>query len=198
MNKFDENKLYIFSKEKYKVSHGKITELAELLHNRIVDVENKYIGTITVDNEEYIVFPYSCNEISIEVYSNEEGNVYNEIKEEQDNSNETYMLKEGFISMDDPITSFLDRLLDMELDNNDSEEEEERDDGRLDKFDLNKKYIFDKNLISNDIEVSDWADRLDGKEVDIKSPSLGYIYDKESDFSYFISPLWSRELKEDK
>ena len=196
MNKFDENKLYIFSKEKYRVFNGKITELAELLNNRIVNVENKYIGTITVDNEEYIIFPYNCNEISIEVYSTKEGNVYNEhVEDEQDNSNETYMLKEGFISMDDPITSFLDRLVAMGLD--ESEEKEEREDDRLNKFDLNKKYIFDKNLISDDIVVGDWVDRINGREIDVKSYSLGYIYDEESDFNYFISPRWCRELKED-
>ena len=195
MNKFDKNKLYIFSKEKYKLHNGEITPIALLLNNRIVDVEDEHMGVVTVANEEYIVFPYSCNEISIEVYSNEEGNVYNEIKEEQDNSNETYMLKEGFISMDDPITSFLDRLVAMGLD--ESEEKEEREDDRLDKFDLNKKYVFDKNLISDNIVFGDWADRLNGKEIDIKSPMLGYIYDEESDFNYFISPLWSK-IKKDK
>ena len=97
--------------------------------------------------------------------------------------------------MDNPITSFLDKLLSIDLDS--SEEEEEREDGRLDKFDLNKKYIFDKNLISDDKEVGDWVDRLDGREIDVKSFMLGYIYDEESDFNYFISPRWCRELKED-
>ena len=196
MNKFDKNKLYIFSKEKYKLHNGKITEVAELLNNRIVDVEDEHMGVVTVDNEEYIIFPYSCNEISIEVYSDKEGNVYNEIKEEQDNSNEKYILKEGFVSMDNPITSFLDRLVAMGLD--ESEEKEEREDDRLDKFDLNKKYVFDKNLISDNIVVGDWVDRLDGKEIDVKSPILGYIYDEESNFNYFINPRWCRELKEDK
>ena len=196
MNKFDENKLYIFRKEKYKLHNGKITPVAELLNNRIVNVENEYMGVITVDNNDYIVFPYNCNEISIEVSSTEEGNVYNKIEDEQDNENEKYILKEGFISMDNPITSFLDKLLSMDLD--DSEEKEEREDGRLNKFDLNKKYIFDKNLISDDLAVEDWADRLDGKEINIKSPVLGYIYDEESDFNYLIYPLWSREIKEDK
>ena len=196
MNKFDENKLYIFSKEKYKLHNGKITPVAELLNNRIVNVENKYMGVITVDNNDYIVFPYNCNEISIEVYSTKEGNVYNEhVEEEQDNSNEKYVLKEGFISIDNPITSLLDKLVGIDLDN--GEEKEEREDGRLDKFDLNKKYIFDKNLISDDIAVGDWADRLNGREIDVKSYSLGYIYDEESDFNYFISPRWCRELKED-
>ena len=195
MNKFDTNKLYIFSKEKYRLHNGKMTEVAELLHNRIVNVEDEHMGVVTVDNEEYIIFPYSCNEISIEVYSDKEGNVYNEIKEEQDNSNEKYILKEGFVSMDNPITSFLDRLVAIGLD--ESEEKEEREDDRLNKFDLNKKYIFDKNLISDDIVVGDWVDRLNGKEIDIKSPMLGYIYDEESDFNYFISPRWCQELKED-
>ena len=194
MNKFDLNKLYIFSKEKYRLHNGEITPVAELLHNKIVNVEDEHMGVATVDNEEYIVFPYSCNEISIEVYSTEEGNVYNEIKEEQDNSNEKYILKEGFISMDNPVTSLLDKLLSMDLDDTG---EEEREDDRLNKFDLNKKYIFDKNLISNDIVVGDWVDRLNGREIDVKSYSLGYIYDEESDFNYFISPRWCRELKED-
>ena len=39
---------------------------------------------------------------------------------------------------------------------------------------------------------------LNGREIDIKSYSLGYIYDEESNFNYFISPRWCRELKEDK
>ena len=194
MNKFDLNKLYIFSKEKYRLHNGEITPVAELLHNKIVNVEDEHMGVVTADGEDYIVFPHNCNEISVEVYSDEEGNVYNEIEDEQDNSNEKYILKEGFISMDNPVTSLLDKLLSMDLDDT---EEEERDDGRLDKFDLNKKYVFDKNLIPDDINVGDWVDRLNGKEIDVKSYSLGYIYDEESDFNYFISPRWCRELKED-
>ena len=194
MNKFDLNKLYIFSKEKYRLHNGEITPVAELLHNKIVNVEDEHMGVVTADGEDYIVFPHNCNEISVEVYSDEEGNVYNEIENEQDNSNEKYILKEGFISMDNPVTSLLDKLLSMDLDDT---EEEEREDDRLNKFDLNKKYIFDKNLISNDIVVGDWVDRLNGREIDIKSPMLGYIYDEESDFNYFISPRWCRELKED-
>ena len=195
MNKFDLNTLYIFSKEKYRLHNGEITPVAELLHNKIVNVEDEHMGVVTADGEDYIVFPHNCNEISVEVYSDEEGNVYNEIENEQDNSNEKYILKEGFISMDNSITSLLDRLVAMGLD--DSEEEEERDDGRLDKFDLNKKYVFDKNLISDDIVVGDWTDRINGKEIDVKSAMLGYIYDEKSDFNYFISPRWCRELKED-
>ena len=194
MNKFDLNKLYIFSKEKYRLHNGEITPVAELLHNKIVNVEDEHMGVVTADGEDYIVFPHNCNEISVEVYSDEEGNVYNEIENEQDNSNEKYILKEGFISMDNPVTSLLDKLLSMDLDDT---EEEKREDDRLNKFDLNKKYIFDKNLISNDIVVGDWVDRLNGREIDIKSPMLGYIYDEESDFNYFISPRWCRELKED-
>ena len=194
MNKFDTNKLYIFSKEKYRLHNGEITPVAELLHNKIVNVEDEHMGVVTADGEDYIVFPHNCNEISVEVYSDEEGNVYNEIENEQDNSNEKYILKEGFISMDNPVTSLLDKLLSMDLDDT---EEEEREDDRLDKFDLNKKYIFDKNLISNDIVVGDWVDRLNGRELDVKSAMLGYIYDEESDFNYFISPRWCRELKED-
>ena len=196
MNKFDLNKLYIFSKEKYRLHNGEITPVAELLHNKIVNVEDEHMGVVTADGEDYIVFPHNCNEISVEVYSDEEGNVYNEIENEQDNSNEKYILKEGFISMDNPITSFLDKLLSIDLDNGEEKEEQVEDD-RLDKFDLNKKYIFDKNLISNDIVVGDWVDRLNKREVDVRNELLGYIYDEESDFNYFISSKWCRELKED-
>ena len=183
MNKFDLNKLYIFSKEKYRLSHGKITELAELLNNRIVNVEDEHMGMVTVDNEEYIVFPHNCNEISVEVYSDKEGNIYNEIEDKQEEQDEN------------SITSFLDKLLALDLFDN---EEEERGNERIEKFDMNKRYVFDKTLISSDIDVDDWVDRLNRKEVDVKSPLLGYIYDEQSRFQYFISPRWTRILKEDK
>ena len=47
------------------------------------------------------------------------------------------------------------------------------------------------------IDADDWIDRLNRKEVDVKSPLLGYIYDEQSRFQYFISPRWCQELKED-
>ena len=52
-------------------------------------------------------------------------------------------------------------------------------------------------LISDDINVGDWVDRLNKREVDVRNELLGYIYDEESDFYYFITPRWCRELKED-
>ena len=68
---------------------------------------------------------------------------------------------------------------------------------RIEKFDMNKRYVFDKTLISDDIDADDWVDRLNKREVDVKSPLLGYIYDEVSRFQYFISPRWTRILKED-
>ena len=68
---------------------------------------------------------------------------------------------------------------------------------RIEKFDMNKRYVFDKTLISDDIDADDWVDRLNKREVDVRNELLGYIYDEESDFYYFISPRWCRELKED-
>ena len=182
MNKFDLDKLYLFSKEKYRQYTGKIKPLAELLDKRIVDVEDEWTGTITVGGEDYIVFPHSCIEISPEVYSDESGNIYNEIEDKQEEQDEN------------SITSFLDKLLSLDLSDN---EEEERYDDKLDKFDMNKRYVFDKTLIGADINADDWIDRINGKEVDVKSPLLGYIYDEESRFNYFISPRWTRILKED-
>ena len=202
MNKFDLNKLYIFSKEKYRLSHGKITPMAELLNNRIVNVENKYIGTITVDNEEYIVFPHSCIKISPEVYSDESGNIYNEIEEQQDENIILDKKSRLFLNKLFQIGTYTDEEKDKEYTLSFSNEDDMKDittkyNERIEKFDMNKRYVFDKTLISSDIDVDDWVDRLDKKEVDVKSPLLGYIYDEESRFNYFINPRWCRELKED-
>ena len=182
LDRFDLDKLYVFSKEKYKISNGRITLLAELLHNMIVDTEDEHMGTISVNGEEYIVFPHNCIEISPEVYSDESGNIYNEIEDKQEEQDEN------------SIASFLDKLLSLDLFDN---EEEEQGNERIEKFDMNKRYVFDKTLISDDIEIGDWVDRLNKKEVDVRNELLGYIYDEESDFNYFISSKWCRELKED-
>ena len=202
MNKFDTNKLYIFSKEKYKLHNGKITPMAELLNNRIVNVENKYIGTITVDNEEYIVFPHNCIEISPEVYSDESGNIYNEIEEQQDENILLDKKSRLFLNKLFQIGTYIDEEKDKEYTLSFSNEDDMKDittkyNERIEKFDMNKRYVFDKTLISDDIDADDWKNRLDGKEVDVRNELLGYIYDEESDFYYFISPRWCQELKED-
>ena len=175
--------------------------MAELLNNRIVNVENKYIGTITVDNEEYIVFPHSCIEISPEVYSDESGNIYNEVEEQQEN---VMLNKESrlFLNKLFQIGIYADEEKDKEYTLSFSNEDDMKDittkyNERIEKFDTNKRYIFDKTLISDDIDADDWVDRLNKREVDVRNELLGYIYDKESDFNYFISPRWCRELKED-
>lgn len=200
---FDINKLYIFNKEKYRQHTGKVTPLVELLHNMIVNTEDEHIGTISVDGEEYIVFPHYCIEISPEVYSDKDGNIYNEIEEQQD---ENIMLdKESrlFLNKLFQIGTYTDEENDKEYTLSFSNKEEMEDittkyNKRIEKFDMNKRYIFDKTLIGADINADDWIDRLDGKEVDVKSELLGYIYDEESRFNYFISSRWCRELKEDK
>ena len=109
LDRFDLDKLYVFSKEKYKISNGRITLLAELLHNMIVDTEDEHMGTISVNGEEYIVFPHNCIEISPEVYSDESGNIYNEIEDKQEEQDEN------------SITSFLDKLLALDLFDNEEE-----------------------------------------------------------------------------
>ena len=203
MDKFKKNKLYIFNKEKYRQHTGKVTPLVELLHNMIVNTEDEHIGTISVDGEEYIVFPHYCIEISPEVYSDKDGNIYNEIEEQQD---ENIMLdKESrlFLNKLFQIGTYTDEENDKEYTLSFSNKEEMEDittkyNKRIEKFDMNKRYIFDKTLIGADINADDWIDRLDGKEVDVKSELLGYIYDEESRFNYFISSRWCRELKEDK
>lgn len=74
LEKFNENTMYIFSKEKY----GKVNDWSNLCHNRIVEVESEGIGTIKVNGEEYIVFPKWCNEVRVQCTSTEKGNVYKE------------------------------------------------------------------------------------------------------------------------
>ena len=202
MNKFDLNKLYIFSKEKYRLHNGEITPVAELLHNKIVNVEDEHMGMVTVDNEEYIIFPYSCIEISPEVYSDESGNIYNEIEEQQDENILLDKKSRLFLNKLFQIGTYIDEEKDKEYTLSFSNEDDMKDittkyNERIEKFDMNKRYIFDKTLISDDIDADDWKNRLDGKEVDVKSPLLGYIYDEESRFNYFISARWCRELKEE-
>ena len=203
MNKFDKNKLYIFSKEKYRQYTGKIKPLAELLDKRIVDVEDEWTGTITVGGEDYIVFPYSCIEISPEVYSDESGNIYNEIEEQQDENIILDKKSRLFLNKLFQIGTYIDEEKDKEYTLSFSNEDDMKDittkyNERIEKFDMNKRYVFDKTLISDDVDSDEWKDRLDKKEVDVRNELLGYIYDEESDFYCFISPRWCRELKEDK
>ena len=202
MNKFDLDKLYLFSKEKYRQYTGKIKPLAELLDKRIVDVEDEWTGTITVGGEDYIVFPHSCIEISPEVYSDESGNIYNEIEEQQDENIILDKKSRLFLNKLFQIGTYIDEEKDKEYTLSFSNEDDMKDittkyNERIEKFDMNKRYVFDKTLISDDIDADDWVDRLNKREVNVKSPLLGYIYDEESRFQYFISPRWTRILKED-
>ena len=135
LDRFDLDKLYLFSKEKYRQYTGKIKPLAELLDKRIVDVEDEWTGIITVGGEDYIVFPHSCIEISPEVYSDESGNIYNEIEDKQEEQDEN------------SIASFLDKLLSLDLSDN---EEEERYDDKLDKFDMNNPLLNKWKIANND------------------------------------------------
>lgn len=66
---FEKDTLYIFDKNKYKVYNGTIPNWVKICHGLIVEVENEYIGNIKVEGEEYVIFPYSCNKIKIDVTS---------------------------------------------------------------------------------------------------------------------------------
>lgn len=202
LDRFDLDELYLFSKEKYRQYTGKIKPLAELLDKRIVDVEDEYIGKCIVNAEEYIVFPYSCIEISPEVLSTKDGNIYNEIEEQQDENIILDKKSRLFLNKLFQIGVYTDEEKDKEYTLSFFNEDDMKDittkyNERIEKFDMNKRYVFDKTLISSDIDVDDWVDRLNRKEVDVKSPLLGYIYDEESRFNYFISPRWCKELKEE-
>ena len=72
LDTFKKDTLYIFDESKYYIYNGKKFNWTNLCDGLIVEVENEYIGTITVDGEEYIVFPQFCYPVEVDVISREE------------------------------------------------------------------------------------------------------------------------------
>lgn len=182
LDKFNLESLYIFNKNKYKVYNGTIPNWVEICHGLIVEVENEYIGNIKVEGEEYVVFPYSCNKIEVDVKSAETENVYgNDIINDVIGTIQTkssfqggkpkefegkifFGIDKGDIYSDAGILS-LDNLEDKSINNHSKELT----------FNVNKKYCFDVDLVDKK-DIKNWMHECDGCIVDIVNMYAGFVY----------------------
>lgn len=192
---FEKDTLYIFDERKYYIHNGKKFNWTNLCDGLIVDVENEFIGTITVDGEEYVVFPQFCYPVEVDVISREEKNIYgNKIKG-------TLQTKSSFqggkpkefdgkiffgIDKNDHWTdagfSLLDNLEDKSI-NNHSEELT---------FDKSKKYYFSMNLVAKK-DMEDWMYCCDGSLVDVIDVNKGFVLDSWEDEYHIVVRKWCKE-----
>lgn len=199
LDKFDLESLYIFNKNKYKVYNGTIPNWVEICHGLMVEVENEYIGNIKVEGEEYVVFPYSCNKIEVDVKSAETENVYKNdtindvigtIQTEPSLKGSKPKEFEGkiFFGIDkdnhwtDAGFSLLDNLEDKSI-NNHSEELT---------FDKNKEYYFDVNLVDKK-DIKDWMYKCSGVNVDIINENEGLICEVFAEICHTVFRKWCKE-----
>lgn len=198
LDKFDLDTLYIFDKNKYYLYNGNIPNWTNLCHNKIVETETEYIGVIKVEGEEYVVFPYSCNKIEVDVKSTETENVYgNDIINNIIGTIQTKSSFQGgkpkefegkiFFGIDkndhwaDSGILSLDNLEDKLINNNSKEVI----------FDKNKKYCFDVDLVAKK-DVKDWMYECDGCIVDITNENEGFVYNDLGEMYYTVFRKWCK------
>lgn len=205
LDKFDLQSLYIFNKNKYKVYNGTIPNWVEICHGLIVEVENEYIGNIKVEGEEYVVFPYSCNKIEVDVKSAETENVYgNDIINNIIGTIQTKSSFQGgkpkefegkiFFGIDKNLSIdknnhwtdsgilSLDNLEDKSINNNSKELT----------FNVNKKYYFDVNLVDKK-DIKDWMYKCSGVNVDVADVNKGFVLDSWEDEYHVVVRKWCKE-----
>lgn len=204
LDKFNLESLYIFNKNKYKVYNGTIPNWVEICHGLIVEVENEYIGNIKVEGEEYVVFPYSCNKIEVDVKSAETENVYkNDII---NNIIGTIQTKSSFqggkpkefegkiffgIDKNDHWTDSGILSLDNLDEINNSECEPTNNHSKELMFDESKKYYFSMDLVAEkDIKV--WMYRCDGGIVDIINANEGFVLDNSWEEYHTVYRKWCK------
>ena len=206
LDKFNLESLYIFNKNKYKVYNGTIPNWVEICHGLMVEVENEYIGNIKVEGEEYVVFPYSCNKIEVDVKSAETENIYkNDIinniigtiqtkssfqggKPKEFEGKIFFGIDKGDIYSDAGILS-LDNLDEI----NNSECEPTNNHSKELMFDESKKYYFSMDLVAEkDIKV--WMYRCDGGIVDVINANEGFVLDNLWEGKYHtVYKKWCKE-----
>jgi hypothetical protein len=182
LDKFDLQSLYVFSENKYYLYNGKKFTWTSVCNGLIVEVENEYIGNIKVEGEEYVVFPYSCNKIEVDVKSIEKENIYgNDIINDVIGTIQTkssfqggkpkefegkifFGIDKGDIYSDAGILS-LDNLEDKSINNHSKELT----------FNVNKKYCFDVDLVDKK-DIKNWMHECDGCIVDIVNMYAGFVY----------------------
>lgn len=204
LDKFNLESLYIFNKNKYKVYNGTIPNWVEICHGLIVEVENEYIGNIKVEGEEYVVFPYSCNKIEVDVKSAETENIYkNDIinniigtiqtkssfqggKPKEFEGKIFFGIDKGDIYSDAGILS-LDNLDEI----NNSECEPTNNHSKELMFDESKKYYFSMDLVAEkDIKV--WMYRCDGGIVDVINANEGFVLDNSWEEYHTVYRKWCK------
>ena len=170
---FEKDTLYIFDERKYYIHNGKKFNWTNLCDGLIVDVENEFIGTITVDGEEYVVFPQFCYPVEVDVISREEKNIY---------GNKIFFGIDKNDHWTDAGFSLLDNLEDKSI-NNHSEELT---------FDKSKKYYFSMNLVAKK-DMEDWMYCCDGSLVDVIDINKGFVLDSWEDEYHIVVRKWCKE-----
>lgn len=182
LDKFDLESLYVFSENKYYLYNGKKFTWTSVCNGLIVEPETEYIGIVKVEGEEYVVFPYSCNKIEVDVKSIEKENIYgNDIINDVIGTIQTkssfqggkpkefegkifFGIDKGDIYSDAGILS-LDNLEDKSINNHSKELT----------FNVNKKYCFDVDLVDKK-DIKNWMHECDGCIVDIVNMYAGFVY----------------------
>lgn len=195
LDKFDLDTLYIFDKNKYYLYNGNIPNWTNLCHNKIVETETEYIGVIKVEGEEYVVFPYSCNKIEVDVKSIEKENIYgNDIINDVIGTIQTkssfqggkpkefggkifFDIDKGDIYSDAGILS---------LDNLECESINELT------FDINKEYYFDVNLVDKK-DIKDWMNHCNEEIVDVINANEGFILDNLWEEYHTVYRKWCKK-----
>lgn len=201
LDKFNLESLYVFSENKYYLYNGKKSTWTSVCNGLIVEPETEYIGVIKVEGEEYVVFPYSCNKIEVDVKSTETENVYGNdiIRTIQAKSNiqgskpkiqlegEIFFgIDKGDIYSDSGILS-LDNLDEI----NNSECEPTNNHSKELMFDESKKYYFSMDLVAEkDIKV--WMYRCDGGIVDVINANEGFVLDNSWEEYHTVYRKWCK------
>lgn len=196
LDKFDLQSLYVFSENKYYLYNGKKFTWTSICNGLIVEPETEYVGVIKVEGEEYVVFPYSCNKIEVDVKSTETENVYGNdiIRTIQAKSNiqgskpKIQLEGEIFFGIDkndhwtDAGFSLLDNLEDKSINNHSKELT----------FDKSKKYYFSMNLVAKK-DMEDWMYCCDGSLVDVIDVNKGFVLDSWEDEYHIVVRKWCKE-----
>lgn len=199
LDKFDLESLYVFSENKYYLYNGKKFTWTSVCNGLIVEPETEYIGIIKVEGEEYVVFPYSCNKIEVDVKSIEKENVYgNDIigmiqtksslkgsKPKRQLEGEIFFNTNKGDIWTDAGFSLLDNLECESLNNHSNELT----------FNANKKYCFDVNLVDKK-DIKNWMHECDGCIVDITNENEGFVYN--GIICYTVFRKWCRVISNQK
>ncbi|MFQ9299063.1 MAG: hypothetical protein ACLR4X_11770 [Clostridia bacterium] len=199
LDKFNLESLYVFSENKYYLYNGKKSTWTSVCNGLIVEPETEYIGVIKVEGEEYVVFPYSCNKIEVDVKSTEKENVYendiiNDIirtiqtksslkggKPKEVEGKIFFNTNKGDIWTDAKFSS-LDNLEDKSINNHSKELT----------FNKNKEYYFDVNLVDKK-DIKDWMYKCSGINVDVINENKGLVCEVFAEICHTVFRKWCKE-----